>query len=169
VTVDHEARPAFTLEKVADTFFALLQAALAGGTDRDHIEQYAAASGDTPAARTKRLLAMRHREWLSYNERRLQMRRRWEEFFTNWDAILLPVMPCPAIAHDHSEPQGSRTAPVGGEPLPYWSLTTWMAPAGACYLPATVIPIGRLKTALPVGIQIAGAYFHDRTTRDIGK
>ncbi|MGO9604197.1 MAG: amidase [Candidatus Binataceae bacterium] len=169
VAVDHDARPAFTLEKVADTFFALLQAALAGGVSNEKLDEYAATPGNTPAAQTRRLLAMRHRHWLSYNERRLQMRRRWEEFFTNWDAILLPVMPCPAIAHDHSEPQASRTAPVGGEPLPYWSLTTWMAPAGACYLPATVVPVGRLKNGLPVGIQIVGAYLRDRTTLDIGK
>ena len=108
VQVDYEARPAFTLEKAVDTFFALLQGALAGGVDRASIEQYAAASGDTPADRTKRLFAMRHREWLSYNERRLQMRKRWEEFFTHWDAMLLPVMPCPAIPHDHSEPQAGR-------------------------------------------------------------
>ena len=78
---------------------------------------------------------MRHRQWLSYNERRLQMRKRWEEFFTKWDAMLLPVMPCPAIAHDHSEPMASRTALVGGEQRPYWDLIAWMAPAGACYLP----------------------------------
>ena len=169
VRVDYEARPAFTLEKVADTFFALLQAALAGGVARDRLEEYAATTGDTPAASTRRLLAMRHREWLSYNERRLQMRKRWEEFFTEWDAILMPVMPCGAIAHDHSEPMASRTAMVGGEQRPYWSLTTWMAPAGACYLPVTVVPVGRLSSGLPIGIQIAGPYLEDRTTLDLAK
>jgi amidase len=167
--VDHEARPAFTLEKVADTFFTLLQAALAGGVDRDRLEEYAGATGDSSAARTKRLLAIRHREWLSYNERRLQMRKRWEEFFANWDAMLLPVMPCPAIAHDHSEPMASRIALVGGEQRPYWDLTAWMAPAGVCYLPVTVIPVGRLGNGLPVGIQIVGPYLHDRTTLDLAK
>jgi amidase len=112
---------------------------------------------------------MRHREWLSYNERRLQMRKRWEEFFTKWDAILMPVMPCPAIPHDHSEPMASRTALVGGEQRPYWDLTTWMAPAGVCYLPVTVIPVGRLSNGLPIGIQIAGPYLGDRTTLDLAK
>jgi amidase len=135
----------------------------------DRIEEYATTAGETPAARTRRLLAIRHRQWLSYNERRLQMRKRWEEFFTQWDAILLPVMPCAAIPHDHSEPQASRTASVGGEHRPYWDLITWMAPAGACYLPATVIPVGRLTNGLPVGIQIVGAYLEDRTTLDLGK
>jgi amidase len=169
VRVDHDARPEFTLEKVADTFFALLQAALAGGVPADRLDEYAATVGDMPAARTRRLLAMRHRQWLSYNERRLQMRKRWEEFFTQWDAILLPVMPCPAIAHDHSEPMASRMASVGGEQRPYWDLTTWMAPAGACYLPVTVIPVGRLKNGLPIGIQIVGAYLHDHTTLDLAE
>ena len=167
--VDHEARPAFTLEKVADTFFALLQAALAGGVSIDRIEAYATKAGQTPAANTRRLLAMRHRQWLSYNERRLQMRKRWEEFFGQWDAVLLPVMPCPAISHDHSEPQASRIVPVGGEQQPYWNLIKWMAPAGACYLPATVVPVGRLGNGLPVGIQIVGAYLEDRTTLDLAK
>jgi amidase len=169
VLVDHKARPAFTLEKVADTFFALLQAALAGGVSLDRIEEYAVSDGETPVARTRRLLAMRHRQWLSYNERRLQMRKRWEEFFTQWDALLLPVMPCPAIVHDHSEPQAGRIATVGGESRPYWSLITWMAPAGACYLPATVIPVGRLANGLPVGIQIVGPYLEDHTTLDLAK
>ena len=167
--VDHAARPEFTLEKVAETFVALLQAALAGGTSRDKIEQYAIAHGDDPASRVKRLLAMRHRDWLGYNERRLQMRRRWEEFFKNWDAILLPVMPCGAIKHDHSEPLSSRVATVDGAQRPYWDLTTWMAPAGACYLPATVVPVGRLSNGLPIGVQIVGPYLEDRTTLDLGE
>ena len=167
--VDHHARPEFTLEKVADTFFALLQAALAGGVAPNKLDEYANTVGDTPAAQTRRLLAMRHRQWLSYNERRLQMRKRWEEFFADWDIMLMPVMPCPAIPHDHSEPMSSRLAAIDGEQRNYWSLTTWMAPAGACYLPATVIPVGMTKSGLPVGIQIAGPYLNDRTTLDLAK
>lgn len=168
-TVDYDARPAFTLERAFATFSALLQAALSGGVPFEKIEKYATAAGDTPTARIKGLQAMRHRQWLSYNERRQQMRRRCEEFFKNWDAILLPVMPCPAIPHDHSEPLASRTVMVGGERRSYWDLNAWMAPAGACYLPATVIPVGRGTGGLPVGIQIVGPFLEDRTTLDLGK
>lgn len=168
-TVNMDARPEFTLEKVTDTFFALLQSALAGGTTRDKIELYATATGDTSLAKTRRLLAMRHREWLSYNERRMQMRKRWEEFFQQWDIMLLPVMPCPAVPHDHSEPQSARVASVGGEQRSYWDLLTWMAPAGACYLPATVVPVGCLSNGLPVGIQIVGPYLHDHMTLDLAQ
>jgi amidase len=167
--VDEEARPAFTLDKVADTFSALLQAALSGAVPIDRLDEYAAATGDNPAAQSRRLLALRHRQWLSYNERRLQMRKRWEEFFTQWDAILLPVMPCAAIPHDHSEPMANRTVSVDGEQRPYWNVTRWMAPAGACYLPATVVPVGRLNNGLPVGIQIIGPYLEDHTTLDLAR
>jgi len=167
--IDTEARPSFSLEKVFETFFALLQAALGGGTPRDRIEAYAASTGETAVASTRRLVAMRHREWLSHNERRLQLRKRWEAFFQRWDVMLLPVMPCPAIAHDHSEPQSARVTRVGGEQRPYWDLVTWMAPAGACYLPATVVPVGCTSGGLPVGIQIVGAYLHDRTTLHVAK
>ncbi len=97
------------------------------------------------------------------------MRQRWEDFFQQWDAILLPVMPCAAIPHDHSEPQAARLAQVGDEQRPYWDLVTWMAPAGACYLPATVVPVGCLNNGLPVGIQIVGPYLEDRTTLDLAK
>jgi amidase len=167
--VDAEARPDFTLERVGKTFAALLQAALSGGVPRDQIETYAADTDDTPLAATHRLSAMRHREWLSHNERRLQMRKRWEIFFQEWDVILLPVMPCAAIPHDHSEPQAARIVQVGGETIPYWDLVTWMAPAGACYLPATVVPVGCPNDGLPVGIQIVGPYLEDRTTLDMAK
>jgi len=84
-------------------------------------------------------------------------------------AILLPVMPCPAIPHDHSEPIASRNVCVGGEQRPYWDLIAWMAPAGVCYLPATVIPVGCLSNGLPIGIQIVGPYLEDLTTLDLAK
>ncbi len=168
-TVDNTARPGFTLEKVVDTFMALLQAALAGGNSRDKIEAFAQSQGDTSVAKTRRLLAMRHREWLSYNERRLQMRKQWEEFFQSWDIMLLPVMPCEALKHDQSEPQAGRTVAVAGDPRPYWDMVSWMAPAGACYLPATVVPVGQLSNGLPVGIQIVGPYLHDRSTLHVAK
>src|ERR1700760_2241426 len=122
---------------------------------------------DTPLGRTRAPTAARHRDWLSANERRLQMRLRWEELFAEWDAMLLPVMPCPAIPHDHSEPMASRQVKFADRAWPYWDAVIWMAPAGACYLPATVVPVGSTSSGLPVGIQIVGPYLHDFTTIDV--
>ncbi|MCC6433423.1 MAG: amidase [Acidimicrobiales bacterium] len=161
--VDRAARPGFTLEKVVERFFALLNAALAGGTDPNTLEEYARATGDNPIALTKRQTAMRHRQWLSNNESRLQMRLKFERFFESFDILLLPVMPCVAIRHDHSEPMAGRTVTTEAGPRNYWELNRWMAPAGACYLPATVIPVGMAASGLPVGVQIVGPYLHDRT------
>jgi Asp-tRNA(Asn)/Glu-tRNA(Gln) amidotransferase A subunit family amidase len=42
----------------------------------------------------------------------------------------------------------------------------WAGLASACYLPATVIPVGRTG-GLPVGMQIVGPYLEDRTTLDL--
>jgi amidase len=113
---------------------------------------------------TKQYTSMRHRQWLSHNEGRLQLRRRFETFFEDHDILLLPVMPCVAIGHDHSEPIAARVVATQRGPRPYWELNRWMAPAGACFLPATVIPVAVAPSGLPVGVQIVGPYLHDRTT-----
>ncbi len=167
-TVADDKRPGFTLEKAVKTFHALLQAALAGGETRERIEDHAAETGDDFLAETKRSLAMRHRDWLSHNERRLQMRRQWEEFFGDHDVILLPVCVLPALRHDQG-PVADRTIEVNGQQRNYFEMIDWMAPAGACYLPATVVPVGLTELGLPVGIQIVGPYLNDHTTLAVAR
>jgi amidase len=162
--IDTDARPAFTLAKAASRFYPLLQAALSGGYGRDEIERFAAATGEGQVAVTKRQTAMRHRDWLSHNEGRLQLRRRAEEFFDDHDVLLMPVMPCVAFRHDHGEPMAGRVVRTERGDRTYWELNTWMAPAGACLLPATVMPAGLARSGLPVGVQIVGSYLGDHTT-----
>jgi len=164
-TVDADARPAFSLDKVAATFRGLLNAANSGGHSRSSIERFAADDREGPMGELHRDLGMRHRHWLSLNERRQQLRLRWEEFFANgWDALLCPVMPRVAIEHDHSTPIASRRVVSGGAERPYLELLGWSAPAGACLLPATVVPVGLTSAGLPVGVQIIGPYLGDLTT-----
>ncbi len=162
--VDREVTPGFDLTKAADRFFALLSAALAGSYSATQLEEFALADGEDAVAVTKRQTSMRHRQWLSHNEGRLQLRRRFETFFESYDVVLLPVMPCVAFHHDHSEPMAARVVATEARQRPYWELNRWMAPAGACYLPATVLPAGVAASGLPVGVQIVGPYLHDRTT-----
>lgn len=162
--VDTEARPAFTLEKVDGVFFRLLHAALSGGHERSKIEHMAGDTGESALSDVKRATAVRHRDWLSDNERRLQIRERWAEFFGTYDAILLPVQPRAAIPHDHSEPQFGRSVSIGGVERPYTDLFQWTGPAGVGMLPATVVPVGRDTDGLPIGVQIVGPFLEDRTT-----
>lgn len=168
-TVDTEARPAFTLEKVDGVFRRLLYAALAGGYPRGEIERMAADDEDSPIGEIRRATAARHRDWLADNERRLQIRERWAQFFTGFDAILLPVQPRGAIPHDHSQPQWGRRTSIGGQDRPYSDLFGWTGPAGAAFLPATVVPIGRDADGLPIGVQIVGPFLHDRTTLQVAR
>ncbi len=44
----------------------------------------------------------------------------------------------------------------------------WIALATLTHLPATVVPVGRTASGLPVGIQIVGPYLEDRTTLAVG-
>ena len=46
---------------------------------------------------------------------------------------------------------------------------TWTRVAIVSGLPATVAPVGLSDSGLPVGIQIIGARFEDRTTLDFAK
>ncbi|MEM9746485.1 MAG: amidase [Actinomycetota bacterium] len=161
--VDTDARPGFTLEKAHDIFENLLFGALSGGHPKEKIERMAANTDDTPLGRVKRGSAMRHRDWLSYHERRLQLRERWSEFFAGFDVVLMPVHPRSAIPHDHS-PQWERRVDIGGHDRSYLDLFRWIGPAGAGLLPATVVPVGLGDDGLPIGVQIVGPHLHDRTT-----
>ena len=47
--------------------------------------------------------------------------------------------------------------------LAYNNNFVWAAPATAAGLPATVAPIGRTDTGLPIGVQIIGPHLEDLT------
>ena len=166
--VDYEARPDFAFEKAADTFTHLLSAAEAGTWTLAEIEEQAA-RGEKPQGEFGIWHAsMRHREWLSWHERRLQQRRRWQEFFHRFDLILLPVTLTDAIRHDHSTPFTSREIEVDGQSRLYSDQFKWMGLTGVSWLPATVVPIGQIG-AKPVGVQLAGPFLEDRTTLAAGR
>ena len=169
--VDREARPDFTFDYATRVFGQLLGAAMCGGFSHDEIEDLAVRGirEDEEGALAARWASQRHRAWLSANERRLQMRRKWHDFFKHWDAVLLPCLPTTAIPHDPSEPMGARRITVNGEQRAYGEQTLWVGLTGVAFLPATVIPAGTASDGLPVGLQIAGPFLEDRTTLDLAR
>jgi amidase len=169
VDVDDTARPGFTLDKAIDVFQKLLYAALSGGHAREKLDHMAADTSDSALGYVKRNTAMRHRDWLSNHERRLQLRMRWEEFFRDFDIMLMPVQPRDAIEHDHSEPQFDRTVMIDGQQRPYTDLFTWVGPSGVSFLPVTTVPVGMSAAGLPIGVQVIAPYLHDRTALSFGR
>ena len=145
-------------------FTRLLNAALAGGFSLTQLEDMATDTSQTPAGDARRASALRHREWLTENERRLQMRLQFERFFESYDVLIMPVQPRAAIGHDHSPNVAERVVDIDGVERNYMDLFGWIAPAGLAYLPATVVPVGVDEHGLPIGVQIVGVYLHDMTT-----
>ncbi len=165
--VSTTARPqGFDFAKADRVFVDLLGGAVSGSWSPAQIEEMAERQ-----ARGERVegglgvagAAIRHRGWLTANERRLQMRARWREFFEDWDVVLAPVSPTVAIAHDHSQPMSRRRIEVAGEQRPYVDQMRWMGLFGVVHLPATAVPIGLHSSGLPMALQVVGPFLEDHT------
>jgi amidase len=116
------------------------------------------------AAERLRGIALSHRDWVLGNGARVRLRAQWRELFGSFDAVICPVMPTPAILHDHSLPQEARRLDIDGRNHDYRDQVAWPGFATLPGLPATAIPIGLSPDGLPVGIQIVGPWLEDRTT-----
>jgi amidase len=98
-----------------------------------------------------------HREWMEADAVRCRLRHEIAGLFDRYDAILAPISPVAAFAHDH-RPFQSRTLKLsGGEAVPYNSMLNWIGLATALGLPATAVPAGHTPGGLPVGAQLIGA------------
>jgi len=72
-------------------------------------------------------------------------------------------MPTPAFPHDHNPDQRTRRIDIDGKLYPYLDQILWPGVATVAGLPASAVPIGLSGAGLPIGVQIIGPYFEDRT------
>jgi amidase len=169
VSVDAQARPAFTLAHAVDVFRRLMipiTAATFGDAQFQALAKHAdalPAEAQDELSAFLRAIAVRHRDWLLAHEERERLRAAWEDFFRRFDVLLCPVAPVPALRHDHSEPMALRKLDVDGAARPYTDLLVWPGLVGGALLPASVAPAGRTPGGLPVGIQIVAGYLEDLT------
>ncbi len=169
VAVDRGARPALDADAYFRNFLELMYAEMSGSYPESLMRAFAVAARRpapepawTPLSIMPRAVVQSHRDWLAACEERERQRRPWTEFFTRYDVLLLPVAPTTAFAHDAREfPE--RTVRLGGVDRAFMQQSFWCALATLAGLPAAVIPAGLDPAGLPVGIQIIGPSFADRT------
>jgi amidase len=166
--VAREAKLLPDLEAGALLYMRMLMALMAvNWPDETYLSlkrQSAALPADATGLDAERLrgAALSHRDWMLANHARSRLRAKWRDFFKDFDALVCPVCPVTAFPHDHSDRQ-TRQIMIDGEPHPYGNQLLWPGVATLPGLPATSVPLGLSPEGLPIGIQIIGPAYEDRT------
>ncbi len=170
VRVSDRARPEIEWTRLHAVYIALLRSATSRGLSPEEFRRQAKiANALDPAdqsyfARMVQANTMSHRDWLVANEDRHRSRLKWAEFFGDWDLLLCPAASSVAFRHDHQGERWDRTIRVNGEQVPTTDQLFWAGIPGVAYLPATVAPVGLSPEGLPVGVQIVGPQYGDRSS-----
>jgi amidase len=174
-SVSLDARPEFDLAEGHRLFILMLRATTSGRTDAAAMQRWREEAARLPADDTSyyalmaRGVSMSHRDFLIANEIRQRMRRAWAAFFQDYDVFLCPVAASPAQPHDHVGERWERSIAVNGHRVPATDQMFWAGISGFYLLPATAAPLGFAPNGLPVGVQIVGAQYGDRTTLAVAK
>ena len=105
-----------------------------------------------------------YRDWMVAHRARVEAQQQWRDLFRNFDVAIFPVHPVPAWPHDQSPDREARQIEIDGQIYPWMdTLRAWGGVATVPGLPATAAPIGLSAAGLPIGVQIIGPQFEDRT------
>ncbi|TVL91424.1 amidase [Streptomyces sp. SAJ15] len=157
------------LPDLAEAALTYTQLLVSGSVARFPVEAYerraAGLGADDRSLEAARLRGMvfSHRDWIEANSRRELHRHGWRQFFAEFDAVVCPITPTPAFPHDHDPDPMRRRLDIDGVEYPYFDQLVWAGLATMPGLPATAIPTGLSPEGLPVGVQLIGPMFEDRT------
>ncbi len=105
-----------------------------------------------------------YREWLVWREMQAHIVAKWAKLFEDIDVLLCPVTPTPAMPHMQDKPIGEREIMVNGKLRPYLDNIVWAGLASLSGLPSTAVPLGKHSSGLPIGMQVIGPAYGDKTT-----
>jgi amidase len=168
--VGRTARPEFDPAEAYRLYLELLATALSARHTEDVLQRqrtnkaHFAADDMSVRAIQSRTVDMPHRDWLRLNERRFHLRRLWSAFFHEWDVLLCPPITTSALPHMQEGETWERRMTVNGREIDYNDMLFWPGVTCAYHLPASVAPIGMTRAGLPIGVQIVGPLYGDRTT-----
>ncbi|MGW4383052.1 amidase [Kitasatospora sp. NPDC004531] len=108
-------------------------------------------------------MVLGHDDWMELNARREMHRHGWRQLFAGYDIVLCPITPTPAFPHDHHPDPLERRLDIDGARHPYFDQLVWAGLATMPGLPATAVPTGPSPEGLPVGVQLIGPMYEDRT------
>ncbi|MGA5203646.1 amidase [Streptomyces variegatus] len=160
------------LPDLAEAAILYTQFLFSGSVARFPVEAYeqlqaraAGLSADDRSLDAARLrgMVLSHRDWIEANGLRELHRHGWRRFFAGFDAVVCPITPTPAFPHDHHPDPMRRRIDIDGVEYPYFDQLVWAGLATLPGLPATAVPAGRSPEGLPVGVQLIGPMFEDRT------
>lgn len=105
-----------------------------------------------------------HKDWQKDNETRYRLIADYTRFFEDWDGILAPIAPTAAFTHRTEEGFDQRTLTVDSEIIGYEKHLVWAGFATLPGLPASAVPLTRSSEGLPIGVQIVGPQWSDKST-----
>lgn len=101
-------------------------------------------------------------------DQRKRMQEVMYQYFKNFDVLVTPTTPIPAFKPGWLE-SGTTFPKVGKKALSTISWMTYTFPFNMTGLPAASIPSGWTKSGLPIGMQIVGKRFDEKTILQVSK